>query len=174
VSPLLRAKAESRNAKRIQGFGQTFDLNAGRAMRSAEYSWGADPFQEVKESNIRISGYFAALETPLASSQKGKSFALCGEKEEEGCGQEWFIYEIQETVLGDAFSGAGSGGKQNRKEAMNRIRQADSSGFFVLHRSAPVPSLFQLSVLINRINLIFGDYRQNSILNLTANSVLEN
>ena len=45
---------------------------------------------------------------------------ICGMDREGrgGCGHEWFTYEIPETVLGDAFSGAdsGSGGKRGRKK----------------------------------------------------------
>ena len=76
------------------------------------------PFcRKIVETRVLPGGYGQLVyrEVPV---KRRKS--ICGMDREGrgGCGRSWFTYEIPETVLGDAFSGAdsGSGGKRGRKK----------------------------------------------------------
>jgi hypothetical protein len=76
------------------------------------------PFcREIVETRVLPEGYRQQVYRDVPVKRRK---VICGMDREGrgGCGHEWFTYEIPETVLGDAFSGAGSGsdGKRGRKK----------------------------------------------------------
>jgi hypothetical protein len=73
--------------------------------------------REIVETRVLPGGYRQMVYRGVPVKRRK---SICGMDREGrgGCGHEWFTYEIPETVLGDAFSGAdsGSGGKRGRKK----------------------------------------------------------
>jgi len=72
---------------------------------------------EINETRVLPGGYRQMMYRGVPVKRRK---VICAKDREGrgGCGRTWFTYEIVETVLGDAFSGAdsGSGGKRGRKK----------------------------------------------------------